>query len=704
MIDLLVDLWLLDAELGAAAARQHRVMGQKDPSDREVFRTLLGVASADVEMAKLVAQVSWFVDGLTHGELRILRRLGQIATESTELARLIASFPWFTDGSFPAEGALVDILSDSDIELLREMSGRPWFAEGGPFVYYVLRSVGRLTGLGADVLSKLTDQPWFADGLDKDEAALMVTLGLSALESPDLYADLLESHYTQHRIVSLPLAGDVNIWVFQNTPFPQDEDLLTIIEDTARISEGFLGVPFPTTDIILLVADEKEGLDGFHAGTYMVLSRGPDGVRSVRHETAHYYFSSGPQWLREGGAELIEAYVKDRTGIESISSRRTEVSERARSQCFELNEVENIRHYIYIGAGSGNTGPCPYYMGEDFLLNVVETIGEAAMGSALRELYPLVLAWNESGWEDDREEEEVVFDTFLKHTQPERQGKFRELYHRLHGGPYAYPVIDPSDDHGDDAATATEVAVGEVVEGALDYHFDFDYFKFSAEQGQRYQMRVDHETLRSSSVRLYGPDGSTHVRWLDIWTDEGDVSYRGYLRLTDTGRVSYGPKLRWTAPNSGDYYLAVHNFGGKSGLYTLGIAPVTPTPDDHGDSRTTATAILVGEVIEGTVDYDFDLDFFRIQAVAGREYLARIEPTTEPLLVHLRLYASDGTDPIDELSINYRSSGSAGGGSIYWVAPISGEYYLAAVGGFGLLGDYRLIIDESDSPWVDLTP
>ena len=64
----------------------------------------------------------------------------------------------------------------------------------------------------------------------------------------------------------------------------------------------------------------------------MVLKRRPLGVPSVPHETAHYYFNRGPQWLREGGSEFIETYVKDRTGVQSISDHKTEVSQRAQSK------------------------------------------------------------------------------------------------------------------------------------------------------------------------------------------------------------------------------------------------------------------------------------------------------------------------------------------------------------------------------------
>ena len=297
----------------------------------------------------------------------------------------------------------------------------------------------------------------------------------------------------------------------------------------------------------------------------MVLTRSPEGVQSVRHETAHYHFGLGPRWLTEGGATFIETYVKDQSGIQPIADRKATVSQRVRSRCFDLNEIENIRHYAYVwGRSRGLVEDCIYEMGEILLLKVFEIFGEDIMVSALGELYGLMLGRGsfEGG---EREMEELVFDTFLKNTPQELQPRFRDLYHLLHGGPYAYPVINPSDDHGDDADTATEVTVGEVAKGRLDYHFDFDYFKFRAEEGQRYLINVNHETLRSSSLLLYGPDGQTRERYLD------------------RARVSSGPQIRWIPPSSGDYYFAVQNFGGKSGSYTATITSVAPIPDDHGD-------------------------------------------------------------------------------------------------------------------------
>ena len=60
-----------------------------------------------------------------------------------------------------------------------------------------------------------------------------------------------------------------------------------------------------------------------------------------------------------------------------------------------------------------------------------------------------------------------------------------------------------SDDHGDEAGFATGIDVGETIEGVLDYMFDFDYFRFHAEAGQKYRMNVTHESIRYTSVTMF---------------------------------------------------------------------------------------------------------------------------------------------------------------------------------------------------------
>ena len=196
-------------------------------------------------------------------------------------------------------------------------------------------------------------------------------------------------------------------------------------------------------------------------------------------------------------------------------------------------------------------------MGARFLSKVFLTIGEKAMSSALRELFLLAREFERTGESGQGQPatEEAIYYAFLKHAPVDLKDEFRELYRRLHGGPAAYPETNSSDDHGDEASAATAIAVGEVVEGSLDYALDFDYFQFPAKEFQKYRISVNHESLAFTSVTLYATDGVTE-------------EWENWISRT---RESSGPQILWVAPTSGGYYFAVQNFGGKTGRYTLTI-------------------------------------------------------------------------------------------------------------------------------------
>ena len=134
-----------------------------------------------------------------------------------------------------------------------------------------------------------------------------------------------------------------------------------------------------------------------------------------------------------------------------------------------------------------------------------------------------------------------------------------------------------------------------MVEGKLDYMFDFDYFRFETTEGQKYQIGVKHETLRPTSIALFGPDGMTgeNQRW------------------EARDQVSTGPRIIWMAPSSDVFYLAVQNFGGKTGTYTLTISsgrritgthhPTAATPVTthlHADSPLQSAAPGVVDIVQ----------------------------------------------------------------------------------------------------------
>ena len=222
--EVLIDLWLRDTDLGNAVAGLPWVADRVGGEEAWVLHNLRNIADTDQELAKQVASLSWFADGVTNAERDILRDLGHsITSKDAALARRMISLPWF------AEGPQRDLHT------------------------YVLRSLARITELGAGVLGQLTAQPWFADGLNEAETAFVITLPSIALKRPDLYDDLLSVRYTQHKTISLPLVGDVNISGSLRTLLASRRNTCCLSLKSRPVSlKDSWDCLFPTTEIILL--------------------------------------------------------------------------------------------------------------------------------------------------------------------------------------------------------------------------------------------------------------------------------------------------------------------------------------------------------------------------------------------------------------------------------------------------------------------
>ena len=356
-------------------------------------------------------------DDITDVERSAITSLVQLTEMDLALAQRAAASPWVGDALTDAEGWAIDALrhfASQDLELARTLLDR---VDADPS--------GETTAL-LTVLSRIQES---AGGL--------------------LYNDLLQAHFAQSRTVSLPLAGEVNLWAFQSTPFTQSEDLTAMIEEAVQATEEFMGVPFPVTDVIMavpMIGDRRDhGFKGggLNWGNIITVTRyPPDAVnrRVVHHEVAHYYFRGniGPQWLVEGGANFLELYTLERIGRLSIATSQSSVWQLVEKRC--LNEGIDTIQELNRRTNRDGFSPhsCAYVLGEYFLIRLYETIGKDALSAALRELHL-------SGHEEPRptNEEEVVryeqkiYKVLLKHTPTEKEDAFRELYTELHGGPYA---------------------------------------------------------------------------------------------------------------------------------------------------------------------------------------------------------------------------------------------------------------------------
>ena len=245
------------------------------------------------------------------------------------------------------------------------------------------------------------------------------------------------------------------------------------------------------------------------------------------------------------------------------------------------------------------------------------------------------------------------------------------------------PVPEGVDDHGNSPGTATEISVGESVDGVVDSWLDSDYFQFQAEEERIYDIVALDEAQPNGAygitATLLGPDGITPESIIT-----GSSSWLG------------GTEFVWQASASGTYYLVVES--GHQGLdvYTLAIVV---QPDDHGNSPEAATEISVGESADGTVDSRFESDYFRFQAEEGRLYHMGV--SDEGYGITATLLGPDGITP--ELAI--AESSDWPGTRIVWQAPASDTYYLRIKGDNQWVDVYTLTItllpeedDYGDSP------
>ena len=216
---------------------------------------------------------------------------------------------------------------------------------------------------------------------------------------------------------------------------------------------------------------------------------------------------------------------------------------------------------------------------------------------------------------------------------------------------------DPSfeDDHADERENATIIAVGEPVEGMVDYESDFDFFQFRAQEDTVYRIGVELGIEAGWTVALYDTAGQQHD-------------------------LAQSAPIFWEAPASDNFYVEFNAWTGEVSPYILTVSLAT---DDHGNSLATPTRIEVGDSVEGTMDYNTDLDYFLFPAEEGQSYTITVEQGTLPQEPPLTLYS------IDRLLQTYGTS------PIEWEAPSSGDYYLEAAA-FGDTGTYTLSVTSSN--------
>ena len=282
----------------------------------------------------------------------------------------------------------------------------------------------------------MSNQTWTTDGLTAEEAVLIGALGNQSAYFTQSYSEL-GGDFVKRITFNLDLAGSIQIWLVQNTPIWSEEETTELLGKVARAMEHLLQTRFPKADLIAVVVDDTQGIAdvAINYGHYIFLPTANDkGIvheGSIAHEVAHYYFSppaTQSVWILEGGADFAEALFSISRGIDDLNSRKNMANRGFEAICGHRGIV-TIQDFIDFQDITRT--PCAYPLGERFLLNVYEAIGDSAMSNALSDWYRYPV---DNGQRPMTEEQ--LYEAFRRHTPTERRDDLLDVYQRLHGGPF----------------------------------------------------------------------------------------------------------------------------------------------------------------------------------------------------------------------------------------------------------------------------
>ena len=388
------------------------------------------VAAATVSEFK-IENLPWVTDGITEREEIALDHIRAFAQIDPSMSQRVAGSLWLSDGVTYNELGIMDgllDLADTHPEIVVILTTVP--DEAGSLIADGLSSLRHILSSDLGRSEQFLRQSWFQDGLTEEEAALIVALRPTlndGVDSEEVFADLLQRGQVRSETISLPLAGEVDLFAVGRSEFELElEGLLERMTFAVESIEGFMGTPWPKPDVIAfleLQSDLGNHKGGWNAYVFVVLK--DPSKYTTYHELAHFYFNIGPEWLREGAAEFLNFYTLNLTEGGTIDADYINGQGVIAAACAPDGSA-NVHGWNETGAGSNW---CPYWLGSQFLRGMYRALGHEVVSSALRELYEKPSARTESMTEDE------IYQAFLTNTPSSQRDEFRFRYHCLHGRP-----------------------------------------------------------------------------------------------------------------------------------------------------------------------------------------------------------------------------------------------------------------------------
>ena len=444
-------------------------INHKDPYQVEslAHRALLTIHRSKPQLAEVMSGWAWIFDeDMNHSEAYALYSLSTLDGEFSAFAGHLTSLPWIQDnidlGEMRAVFSLCGLAAGGNQQFALELASLPWVVDGVTYLeasqgiaamntnigppqrqrysvpeaqrvlsyvnypptevdFYLLRALSYFQDRNPGGLSSLYSAPWVADGLDQLERIYLIAAAGSSVNAEQLFAP----YHIVSKQITLPHSGAVTLWAVRRQPFNPGDTALHYLEEAVRASEQFWGIPLPVDHVILSLLKPRSA--EFNRG-YMLAVWSYEGTLSSApyRRVAEYYFNTGPEWFAEGGASLVGLYAINGGEIPSVPFP---------DECRE-NGVQNLHTISEFGV-SRERQSCRHPQGIHFLVALRETMGAEPWLSALREIYAsfgyrglYVGSWS------TQPDDEDFYHAFVKHTPPHLVDDVKDVFRRLHGGPF----------------------------------------------------------------------------------------------------------------------------------------------------------------------------------------------------------------------------------------------------------------------------
>ena len=457
------------AELARASAWYRDGVGHTDSSGAEsqALRALTSIDRNNPQLAEKLSTWAWIFDeNMIEDESRVIDYIAQLDAAAPSFVPYLVKLPWIRDSVDLGEERAVSYLRWTalyrDLDFAVEVATAPWVVDGitlveahfgiqplydisgssgiahaSPeiarqvlglipyppkevdlFLVDALRHIGRHN---PDGFERLLRARWFRDGLDVEERIYLIAAGASRLNADQLF----DPYKVESATLNLPHSGAVNVWIVHRLSSHAGRRILTNLEKAVRDNEQFWELPFPVDDVILTLLVGPTRYGGVHLGNLMLLEPDYNGPRVLHHEVGHYYFNFGPDWLTEGGANYVRDYF--------LTARENVPRVQFPNYC-RRNGVDNLQDLVELDDGEV-FHHCRYSMGLHFMVALRKSMGEKPWLSALRALY-LEYGYEGLFYLTEQFEDKVAYQAFMEHTPPSLRSKVRDVFRRLHGGPF----------------------------------------------------------------------------------------------------------------------------------------------------------------------------------------------------------------------------------------------------------------------------